>query len=71
MSHASYLKFYVMPKMDNVQFTYLTNRHTEDGINTLIYSVFHHHDKRDTYARLLFIGYSSAFNTILLDSLNE
>jgi hypothetical protein len=64
-----------MPKLDNLQFAYLANRSTEDAINVLMNSVTKHLDGDKTYARCLFIDYSSAFNTIqphiLLNRLNE
>ncbi len=67
--------YYVMPKMDNLQFAYLPNRSTEDAINFFLHNVVTHLDNSKTYARCLFIDYSSAFNTmqphILLDRLEE
>ncbi len=35
-----------------------------DAINTLMHLVLNHLDDYDAYARLLFIDFSSAFNTI-------
>lgn len=69
------IKFHIKPILDNLQFAYLDNRSTEDAINTLIHCVTQHLDKSKTYVRLLFIDYSSAFNTmqphILLKRLEE
>ena len=66
---------FVLPKLDNLQFAYLTDRSTEDAINFFLNNVLTHLDGEKTYARCLFIDYSSAFNTIqphiLLDRLNE
>ena len=63
----------VSPHMDNLQFAYLKLRCTEDAVNTLLHELSQHLDKPSTYARCLFIDYSSAFNTmqphILLEKL--
>lgn len=68
------LKFFIMPKIDNLQFAYLDKRSTEDAMNTLLHFTTSHLDNPGTYARCLFIDYSSAFNTIqphiLLSTLN-
>ncbi|KAK0133936.1 Tripartite motif-containing protein 16 [Merluccius polli] len=38
---------------------------SDDAINTAIHLALNHLDKRDTYVRMLFIDFSSAFNTII------
>ena len=58
------LKSHVMPLIDKLQFAYLEKRSTEDAINTLLHFTSHHLDQPKSYARCLFIDYSSAFNTI-------
>ncbi len=51
----------------NLQFAYRPNRSTDDAISQVLYSSLTHIDskKNDNYVRLLFIDYSSAFNTIV------
>ena len=36
-----------------------------DAISTTLHTALTHLDKRNTYVRMLFIDYSSAFNTIV------
>jgi hypothetical protein len=47
------------------QFAYRPNRSTDDAISIALHTVISHLDKRNTYVRMLFIDYSSAFNTML------
>ena len=44
---------------------YRENRSVDDAVCLALNSVYKHLDKRNTYARMLFIDYSSAFNTII------
>ncbi|CDQ59754.1 unnamed protein product [Oncorhynchus mykiss] len=46
-----------------LQFAYRPNRSTDDAIT--LHTALTHLDKRNTYVRMLFIDYSSAFNTIV------
>ncbi len=52
--------------LDPLQFTYRPNRSTDDTISQVLHSSLTHIDsKNGNYVRLLFIVYSSAFNTIV------
>jgi len=51
--------------LDPLQFAYRQNWSTDDTINTVIHTTLTHLEGKDTYARLLFIDYSSAFNTVI------
>uniref|UniRef100_A0A8K9Y653 Reverse transcriptase domain-containing protein n=1 Tax=Oncorhynchus mykiss TaxID=8022 RepID=A0A8K9Y653_ONCMY len=51
--------------LDPLQFAYRPNRSADDAIATTLHTVLTHLDKRNTYVRMLFIDYSSAFNTIV------
>ena len=51
-------------QFDNLQFAYRPKLGTEDAIITLLHGVYEHLDKPKTHARLLFVDFSSAFNTI-------
>ena len=51
--------------LDPLQFAYCPNRSTDDAISIALHSALSHLDKRNTYVRMLFIDYSSAFNTIV------
>ncbi len=52
--------------LDPLQFAYRPNRSTDDAISQVLHSSLTHTDsKNGNYVRLLFIDYSSAFNTIV------
>ncbi|XP_037537292.1 signal peptide peptidase-like 2 [Nematolebias whitei] len=53
------------PSLDPYQFAYRSNRSTDDAVATALHSALTHLDKKDTYVRMLFIDFSSAFNTII------
>ena len=50
--------------MDPHQFAYQANRSVEDAINLAVHSTLQHLVSSNTYARMLFIDFSSAFNSI-------
>ncbi|KAK3517048.1 hypothetical protein QTP70_033835 [Hemibagrus guttatus] len=54
------------PTLDPHQFAYHPNRSTEDTISTAIHLALTHLDNNSTYIRMLFIDFSSAFNTVIL-----
>ena len=49
--------------LDPLQFAYRPNRSTDDAISIALHTALSQLDKRNTYVRLLFIDYSSAFHT--------
>ena len=54
----------VQANLDPHQFAYKPARSTEDAILFLLGNLYHHLDTPKHYARVLFIDFSSAFNTI-------
>ncbi|KAI4882563.1 hypothetical protein NFI96_002445 [Prochilodus magdalenae] len=50
---------------DPMQFAYRQNRSTDDAIALTLHTALSHLDKQNTYVRMLFVEYSSAFNTIV------
>ncbi len=60
-----HIKSVLPPSLDPFQFAYRSNRSTDDAITTALHPALTHLDKTDTYVRLLFIDFSSAFNTII------
>jgi hypothetical protein len=54
-----------MDILDPLPFTYQPNRSTDDTISIALHTALSHLDKRNTYVRMQFIDYSSAFNTIV------
>jgi hypothetical protein len=55
--------------LDQLQFAYRPNRSTGDTISNALHIALSHLDKTNTYVRMLFIDYSSAFNTIVSSKL--
>ena len=51
--------------LDPLQFAYRPNRSTDDAISIALHTSLSHMDKRNTYVRMLFFDYNSAFNTIV------
>ncbi|KAI3367377.1 hypothetical protein L3Q82_026182 [Scortum barcoo] len=61
----SFITSSIPDSLDPLQFAYRPNRSTEDAITLTLHTALSHLDQRDTYVRMLFIDYSSAFNTIV------
>uniref|UniRef100_A0A3B1KH12 Reverse transcriptase domain-containing protein n=1 Tax=Astyanax mexicanus TaxID=7994 RepID=A0A3B1KH12_ASTMX len=60
-----HIKSLLPPSLDPYQFAYRSNRSTDDAISTVLHSALTHLDKKNTYVRMLFVDFSSAFNTIV------
>ena len=67
----SYLKASTDHLMDPLQFAYRPNRSVDDAINIALHYILQHLDNRNTFARVLFVDYSSAFNIIIPDLLHS
>ncbi|KAI3354475.1 hypothetical protein L3Q82_018983 [Scortum barcoo] len=61
----SFITSSIPDSLDPLQFAYRPNWSTEDAIALTLHTALSHLDQRDTYVRMLFIDYSSAFNTIV------
>ncbi|KAF7699141.1 hypothetical protein HF521_003883, partial [Silurus meridionalis] len=58
--------------LDPLQFAYRQNRSTEDAIAHLLHTTISHLDQRNgNYTKMLFVDYSSAFNTIIPSTLTS
>ncbi|KAK3506672.1 hypothetical protein QTP70_013797 [Hemibagrus guttatus] len=66
-----HIKTQLPPSLDPLQFAYCPNRSTDDAITTTLHLTFIHLDNKDSYVRMLFINFSSAFNTIIPQYLIE
>ncbi|KAL0173817.1 hypothetical protein M9458_029785, partial [Cirrhinus mrigala] len=64
-----HIKEYLPSNFDPHQFAYRTKRSTEDAIALALHAVLGHLEQQQSYARMLFVDYSSAFNTIIPDIL--
>ncbi len=51
--------------LDPLQFAYRLNRSTDDAISSTLHLALTHLENKDSYVRMLFIDFSSAFNTII------
>ncbi len=60
----SQLKLEVCPQLDPYQFAYKRQRGTDDSINSLVHLVIKHLENPRAYAKLLYVDFSSAFNTL-------
>ncbi|KAK3507296.1 hypothetical protein QTP70_013555 [Hemibagrus guttatus] len=61
----SYLKDITDPLLDPLQFAYRANRSVDDAVNMALHFILQHLDSPRSYARILFVDFSSAFNTII------
>lgn len=67
----SRLKDITGPLLDPLQFAYRVNRLEDDAVNIGLYYILHHLETPETYARILFVDFSSAFNTIAPELLHH
>ncbi len=61
----AYLKDITGPLLDPLQFAYRANRSVDDAVNMGLHFILQHLDRPGTYVRILFVDFSSAFNTII------
>ncbi|GAA6227793.1 uncharacterized protein LOC111577009 [Lates japonicus] len=59
------MKFITDPPLDLLQFAYRANRSVDDAVNMALHFILQHLDSPGTYAKILFVDFSSAFNTII------
>ncbi len=60
-----YIKANIPTDLDSHQFAYCRNRSTEDAISIALHTSLSHLEHPDTYVRMLFVDFSSAFNTVV------
>ena len=61
----AHLKTCLPPTLDPFQFAYRQNRSTVDATSVALHTALSHLDNNNSYVRMLFIDFSSAFNTII------
>ncbi|KAK3559074.1 hypothetical protein QTP86_002986 [Hemibagrus guttatus] len=61
----SYLKDITDPLLDPLQFAYRANRSVDDAVNMALHFILQHLDSPGSYARILFVDFSFAFNMII------
>ncbi len=67
----AYIKASTWPLLDPLQFAYRANRSVDDAVNMGLHFILQHLDRPGTYVRILFVNFSSAFNTIIPDILQQ
>ncbi len=67
----AYLKASTGPLLDPLHFAYRANRSVDDAVNMGVHFILQHLDRPGTYVRILFVDFSSAFNTIIPDTLQN
>ena len=67
----SHLKEITDPLLDPLQFAYRSNRSVDYAVNLALHYILQHLDSAGTYARILFVDFSSAFNAIIPALLQE
>ncbi len=61
----AHLKDITGPLLDPLQFAYRANRSVDIAVNMRLHYVLQHLDRPGAYVRILFVDFSSAFNTII------
>ena len=64
-----YIKDIIPAGLDSHQFAYRGNRSTEDAVSIALHGALTHLEHPNTYVRMLFVDFSSAFNTVIPDKL--
>ncbi|KAK3508046.1 hypothetical protein QTP70_011307 [Hemibagrus guttatus] len=65
------IKDLLPPSLDPMQFAFSSKLLTYDAISTTLHLSLTHLENKDTFVRMLFIDFSSAFNTIIPQHLTE
>ncbi|KAK3523309.1 hypothetical protein QTP86_029514 [Hemibagrus guttatus] len=65
----AYMKDITGPLLDPLQFAYRANRSVDDTVNMGLHYILQYLEKPGTYVRILFVDFSSTFNTIIPDTL--
>ncbi len=63
------IKTRLLNTLDPLQFAYRPNLSTNDAISSTLHLALTHLENKDSYIRMLFIDFSSAFNTIIAQQL--
>ncbi|KAK3549051.1 hypothetical protein QTP70_029512, partial [Hemibagrus guttatus] len=66
-----HIKTQLPPSLGSLQFVYHPNHSMDDAITTTLHLALTHLDNKDSYLRMLFIDFSSAFNSIIPQYLIE
>ncbi|KAI4888890.1 hypothetical protein NFI96_013359, partial [Prochilodus magdalenae] len=53
------------------QYTYRRNRSTDDAISSVVHTALTHLEQKDSYVRMLFVDFTSAFTTMIPQTLTD
>ncbi len=67
----AHLKDITGPLLDPLQFSYRAKRSVDDAVNMGLHYGLQHLDRTGAYARILFVDFSSTFNTIIPNKLSS
>ncbi|KAI3351254.1 hypothetical protein L3Q82_005806 [Scortum barcoo] len=60
-----HIKDIIPAGLDQYQFAYRENRSTEDAVSIALHTALTHLQLPNTYVRMLFVDFSSTFNTVI------
>ncbi|KAI4889412.1 hypothetical protein NFI96_034099 [Prochilodus magdalenae] len=67
----THIKATIDVTVDPHQYTYRRNRSTDDAISSVVHTALTHLEQEDSYVRMLFVDFTSAFNTMIPQTLTD
>lgn len=61
----SHVRDIILKDLDSHQFAHLENRSTEDAVSIALHTTLSHLEHPNMYVRMLFVIFSSTFNTVI------
>uniref|UniRef100_A0A3B1IEK6 Reverse transcriptase domain-containing protein n=1 Tax=Astyanax mexicanus TaxID=7994 RepID=A0A3B1IEK6_ASTMX len=65
----THIKATINITVDPHQYAYRKNQSTEDAISSVVHTALTHLEQKDSYVRMLFVDFTSAFNTMIPQTL--
>ncbi|KAI4887377.1 hypothetical protein NFI96_006708 [Prochilodus magdalenae] len=67
----THIKATIDVTVDPHQYAYRRNRSTDDAISSVVHTALTHLEQKDSYVRMLFVDFTSAFNTMIPQTLTD
>ncbi|KAI4876081.1 hypothetical protein NFI96_005743 [Prochilodus magdalenae] len=67
----THIKATIDVTVDPHQYAYRKNRSTDDAISSVVHTALTHLEQKDSYVRMLFVDFTSAFNTMIPQTLTD
>ncbi|KAI4888450.1 hypothetical protein NFI96_031098 [Prochilodus magdalenae] len=67
----THIKATIDVTVDPHQYAYRRNRSTDDVISSVVHTALTHLEQKDSYVRMLFVDFTSAFNTMIPQTLTD